>query len=61
MMERRRSDHMTGKTMEIPGPALLHQQKSCSALPRDIGRIDFERGAAPIYVCRSTARNQKPT
>ena len=63
--QRRRFDYMTAKTMEIPWAGTPRIDKSRgSALPRDLGRIDPERGAAPIYVCVQVdqpGHDQKPT
>jgi hypothetical protein len=55
----------TAKTMEIPwaGTPRIDKRRG-SALPRDLGRIDPERGAAPIYVCVQVDQprhDQKPT
>jgi hypothetical protein len=56
---------MAAKTMEIPWAGTPRIDKSRgSALPRDVGRIDPERGAAPIYVCVQVdqpGHDQKPT
>jgi hypothetical protein len=42
---------MAAKTVEIAGPGAAGIDKSCrSALPRHFGRIDAERGPAPIDV-----------
>ena len=65
MIRRRRFDYMTAKTMEIPWAGTPRIDKSRgSALPREIGRIDPQRGAAPIYVrveVDQPGHDQKPT
>ena len=47
--QRRRLDHMAAKTVKIAGPGAAGIDESRrSAPPRDFGRIDTERGPAPI-------------